>query len=202
MIDQNNLFTTLDAVNYCLRAGGQNGVTTLDNPSRTLQSVLALIQSHDLAVQSRGWSWNRISRKELQPDQDGDIPLPNNTLRVSPAILSRRPRQTISLSSRTKDGQPHLFNSDTGTFAFAHPVVVSITERVAFEDLPPAARLYVAARAAMDYNVASINDPLVAQTQDLAMRNALVTLEQIEDDANNNNNIFAANPALNHSGRY
>lgn len=181
LFDNTQLMSDLDAVNYILISNGHNPVTSVENPNRGLRTVIALLQSADLELQTRAWSWNTIEEWEGVPDANQEIALPDNTtsLSLSPLKPYRGPR---NIAIRRRAGKPFLFNARTGVFTFTTPLFLRVTQRLSFEDIPTAARQYTAAQAANRYNSAHINDPLVRQTQLERIAEARALMDQQEDD--------------------
>lgn len=130
--------TKLEAVNICLSALGQPGVTSLENSVLDAQIASAVVDEVSRDLQTRGWSWN-IERRTLVPASDGYIYLPPNTARVDSTLDSGF--NCVQRGSR-------LFNVTDRTFTFTKSVTVDFFVFLPFEDLSSAAKYYIAVSAA------------------------------------------------------
>lgn len=175
----------LEAVNQCLAAGGQNGVTTLDSPPRYVNTVFSLLSSADIQIQQKEWSWNTIKEYPATRDSNNRIPLPDNviSLRQAENFGGRTPigRKAI-LTIRYIEGVPYLFDMGVGSFEHKEDYVLRLRQRLEFEEMPIAARNVIVAEASLLYNSTNIGDALVNRRLELRRQEAYITLEQIEDE--------------------
>jgi len=198
-IDNTQLLTTLDAVNYVLTANGLSPRTSLQgaNNNRGIQTIISLLSNSDLELQTRAYSWNTIHCWDAVPDANKEIELPDNTTNIKltapnnrvykPGLYYKGPR---NIAIRRRGGKPWLFDATKGIFTFERTLFLKITQRLPFEDIPTVARQYIVAQAANRYNSAHVNDSMVRQTQLERIQEARALLEQAEDDANDNHNTF------------
>lgn len=134
-----NPMTKLQAVNICLSSMGEPPVSTLDSAAPDAQVISDIIDETSRSVQSIGWHWN-IEKYTLSPNTNGELMLPNNTLRVDSVDASF----DIDVIQR---GQ-RLFNRGDNTYTFTAPITVEVFVGLPFDDLPFAAKQYIALAAA------------------------------------------------------
>jgi hypothetical protein len=133
---------------------GQTPVNTLDASGiPDVTRALRYLREALLDVQARGWSWNTDKNYELQPNPDGLIVIPTGALEVDPSdksvtVVVRRNPNTDNLS---------LYNVDDQTFEFDEAVEVDIIWGFAFEDIPQAARTYVAIAASRKFQAQTVS---------------------------------------------
>lgn len=170
----------LDAVNVCLSAIGETPVADIDNSSAPdVSTALNIINEHDKAVQSKGWAFNRDEAMTIQPDANGEIVLPAQTLVVDNAYLG----STGSPAKITQRGN-RLYNRDNHSFSFGgESVQVDIVTRLPFEDLPEVARRYITIMAADQFQGRVQSSLTVARILDRDITLAMAALEAHEDEA-------------------
>ena len=134
-----NPMTKLQAVNICLSSMGEPPVSTLDSAAPDAQVISDIIDETSRAVQSIGWHWN-IEKYTLSPNTNGELMLPNNTLRVDSVDASF----DIDVIQRGL----RLFNRGDNTYTFTDPITVEVFVGLPFDDLPFAAKQYIALSAA------------------------------------------------------
>lgn len=182
--------TELEAVNRMLGSIGQTPVNTLSatgipDVTRALQYLREVL----LDVQARGWSWNTDKDYTLQPDPDGHIAIPNGALEVdasdnTASIVVRRNPSTNDLS---------LYNVDDQTFVFTESVDVDIIWGFSFEDIPQAAKTYVAIAASRKFQAQTVSSAALDgfnQTDEDAAWRRLDRMERRVRDTNS----FRVNP--------
>lgn len=139
--------TELEAVNQCLSRIGETPVNSLKEADLTDDAAAALkklnISSREL--QSKGWHFNTEVR-ELQPDIEGNIYLPKNTLRVDLAQTGYSKCNPIQRGER-------LFDLTTNSYTWAVPVKLKLIVMLSFDELPEAARTCILAQAKYDLYV-------------------------------------------------
>jgi len=133
--------TELEAVNECLANIGQSPVSSISGDIGVDASLaLQLVRSINRELQVQGWYWNIDYDYPLTPNGDKEILLPANTLSVDP-----------SGDDRDKDYVQRgrkLYDRKNRTYLFDEAVDVTITFGLPFDELPEAARRYIAMRAA------------------------------------------------------
>lgn len=181
-----NLSTLLDAVNVCLSAVGEAPVSDIfANESVDVSTALNLITEQDLVVQSSGWEWNRDEELQLNPDTDGNINLPNQTLRVSRAYWTAYPASVCRVTQRGE----RLYDNRRHTFNFEEGVTVDIITRQEFTDIPEVARRYITMLAAQQFQGRSQTSAEVNRILDDDVARALIMLERHEDEVRRHDSV-------------
>lgn len=134
--------TTLEAVNIILAGLGEAPINSLDDPLTSDVAVAAAVLSEvSKELQLEGWAWNTQDDYPLRVNvHNQEIDLPPSLIRVH----FPRPddRELVIRGRRLFDRKNHSF-----TFAPGTTIRATITELLPFDDLPEAARRYVALRA-------------------------------------------------------
>lgn len=172
-------FTLLDAVNLCLRTIGSANVLALDDASLTPDSEAALKTVHDVSIitQSEGWMWNTEMNLVLPVASDGTVTLPANTLKVN--SVSRR--TGLNLVQRGN----RIYDPYQSTFAIGCPVHAKLVVALDYEDVPQAARCYIAMTAARTFASGRMNNQITNQFTELQYEQATARLYEAEDEDNN-----------------
>jgi hypothetical protein len=131
--------TKLDAVNICLSSMGEPVVNSLDGAAVDAQMASDLVDETSRSVQSMGWYWN-YEIHTLSPNVNGEIVLPQNTMRVD-TIESDRATKVVQRGLK-------LFNTVDSTYQFSDPLKVEMYVQLPFDDLPTAAKQFITIRAA------------------------------------------------------
>lgn len=165
--------TELDAVNVCLSVIGESPINTLVGSQNALAaSAQGIIREISRRVQSEGWAFNREDNVELAPNTNGYIIVPLGTLRVD--------ADDVDVVQRG----PRLYNRAEHTFVFTEPVRVSITYGFSFDDLPQAAKDYIAIRAARTMHARTLGSSTIASLTVQDEEAARVVLLQYEEETN------------------
>lgn len=133
--------TELDAINIMLANVGESPVSELDvnNPEIGLASIT--LNQVLREVCGEGWAFNTEHSYPLTPDQDGNIFVPTDALRITGS------RDECYQSETTiRDGR--LYDKRNHTYTFSGTVYVDLVWQYRFEDLPAPFQDYVAQRAA------------------------------------------------------
>jgi hypothetical protein len=136
--------TELEAVNTMLITIGEQPVSSLDNLAGLQDASIArqILSNISRAVQSKGWTFNLDLQVTYTPDANGQINLGSNVLRID---------TTSKVRSATKDIVERggkLYDREKNTSIFTDTVKVDRVIVLNFDDLPEAARRYIATRAA------------------------------------------------------
>jgi hypothetical protein len=136
--------TELEAVNTMLVTIGEQPVSSLDNLAGLQDASIArqILSNISRAVQSKGWVFNLDLQVTYTPDSTGQIILGSNVIRID---------TTSKVRSTTKDIVERggkLYDRENNTGIFSDPVKVDRVIVLTFDDLPEAARRYIATRAA------------------------------------------------------
>ena len=139
-----NKMTELEAVNTMLVTIGEQPVSSLDNLAGLQDASIArqILSNISRAVQSKGWVFNLDLQVTYTPDSTGQIILGSNVIRID---------TTSKVRSTTKDVVERggkLYDRENNTSIFSDPVKVDRVIVLTFDDLPEAARRYIATRAA------------------------------------------------------
>ena len=136
--------TELEAVNTMLTTIGEQPVSSLDNLAGLQDASIArqILSNISRAVQSKGWVFNLDLQVTYTPDTNGEIVLGSNVLRID---------TTSKVRSSTKDIVERggkLYDREKNTSVFTDSIKVDRVIVLNFDDLPEAARRYIATRSA------------------------------------------------------
>ncbi|MGY6517464.1 MAG: hypothetical protein ACXIUZ_02000 [Lysobacteraceae bacterium] len=142
MSDLLSPMTTLDAVNSMLGSIGQSPVNTLDVAGIRDVSIARMhLENASRDVQTKGWTFNTDTQFPMAPDELGEIAVPANVLDI---FVEDR---SLDVVVRTKDGRRCLYDRARHSFTFDRPLKCWVAWLFSFEELPQAARTYIAHRA-------------------------------------------------------
>ena len=136
--------TELEAVNTMLTTIGEQPVSSLDNLAGLQDASIArqILTNISRTVQSKGWVFNLDLQVTYSPDTNGEIILGSNVLRIDTTSKVRKSTKDIV----ERGGK--LYDRENNTSIFTEDVVVDRVIVLNFNDLPEAARRYIATRAA------------------------------------------------------
>lgn len=166
--------TELEAVNLLLDVIGESPINSLSN-SAVVDAVKAKATLSEIsrAVQSKGWHFNTEKDYELVPTVfDNEIQLPANCLRVD-SVGKDRLVDVVQRGSRLYDRRKH-------TFKFDKSLTVDLVVLLPFEELPEAARYYIAVRAARVFQARSVGSDTLYQFTAQDEQQALTDLKKAE----------------------
>ena len=134
----------LDAVNLMLMTIGEYKVNDLTNLAGRSDAAIAkdILNNTSRAVQSRGWTFNTHFDVILAPDTEGQIELGTSILRIDTTSVVRSSQKDI-IERANK-----LYDRQNNTHIFTDNVTVNTVTYFNFEDLPEAARRFIAIRSA------------------------------------------------------
>lgn len=135
----NSQMTKLDAVNICLSSMGEPTVNTLDGAAVDAQMASDLVDETCRSVQGMGWHWN-YERHTISPDVNGNIQLPQNTLRID-TIQEYRTTDVVQRGGK-------LFDVNNASYTFTEPLKVELFVLLPFEEIPFAAQQFITIRSA------------------------------------------------------
>lgn len=173
--------TELEAVNLMLSTIGESPVNTLEDVG-VVDAVVALsiLQMASRQVQLIGWHWNTEEDFPLAPTYpDGEILLPSNTLKVD----TSGDDSSLDLVQRGN----RLYDRVNHTFAVGRTVKVEIVFCLPFDQLPEAARAYIAIRAARQFQEKSVGSETLrafSKADELQAMAVLVDAEAETQDFN------------------
>lgn len=178
--------TKLEAVNECLRAVGMVPVNTIAS-SQVYEVNVALQFVDDVlrTVLEAGWWFNVESEYEIAPDGQNRLAIPSNALRIDPADRHKR------FVERYQDGSPYFYDLEEKSFTgFTEASYkFDVTWSYDFEEIPQAARQYVARRAAREFAERLAGADSVKETVRTAEAEALDRLVEA-DSAHGDYNVF------------
>jgi hypothetical protein len=153
----------LDAVNIILDALGETAVSSLNSGLADAEKAERVLDEQTTDVLEEGWHCNTDFNLQLVPDINGNIGLPNGTLRIDTSGTS------ADVDAVERDGK--LYDREHQTSIFTKPVYVDITYDLGFETLPYRLRKYIAHKAARVYQERTLgsvqlDSPLRADEQD------------------------------------
>jgi len=169
--------TELEAVNECLANIGQSPVSSISGDIGVDAALaLQLVRSVSRELQVRGWYWNTDYDYPLTPNGDKEILLPANTFSVDPTG-DDRDKDYVQRGRK-------LYDRKNRTYLFDDPVDVEIVIGLEFDELPEAARRYIALRAARIFQnrVEGANDPEDRQSEDLAYADLVNEDMRVQDN--------------------
>lgn len=135
--------TELDAVNMMLGTIGESPINSLEGATGVVDAVLAqkILKEVSVQVQEEGWHFNVEKQFVLTPAVPSkNIFLPDNCIEVDATGDDR----LLDVSMRGN----RLYDRTNRTFEFTKSIVCDLVLLFDFEELPQAARHYIAVRAA------------------------------------------------------
>ena len=134
----------LDAVNMMLMTIGEYKVNDLTNLAGRSDAAIAkdILNNTSRAVQSKGWTFNMDFDVVKIPNQNSQIPLGNSVLRIDTTNKVR------SGDSDIVERANKLYDREKNTHIFTENVTVNEVILLKFDELPEAARRFIAVRSA------------------------------------------------------
>ena len=138
--------TELSAVNSILGSIGQSPITAIDdtallNPE--ISFIRNLLEEVSKDVQTKGWHFNTILGKKIEPDSNGNFLIPADAILfdISEGQIDRQ-RDVVR-----KNGK--LYDLIHETDVFTQGFYFDIVSLYQFTDVPPAIQRYIISRAAV-----------------------------------------------------
>lgn len=168
--------TELEAVNDMLAVIGESPVSTLDNAG-FVDAVTArqLLHKTSRSVQTKGWHFNTIDGFVIQPDSNGHLDVPINTLKIDQTPDHDGAVDAIHRGTR-------MFDKKTQSFVFKQPIKFNIIQFLAFDELPEYARNYIYIRAARLFQARMIGSETLSGLTAEEESNAWVELLNAEGE--------------------
>lgn len=161
------LNTRLDAVNLCLSGIGREPVATLETADLDAAMAISVINQTSLDIQNndgKGWWFNREDNWALEPDAQGRITLPNNTLSILEA------RGTFhDVGNRLTVRGNKVYDTDDHTYDLRHAVgkdgriVFRLILLLPYEELPATARSAISWRSRRIFGDDTVGDAQQSQ---------------------------------------
>lgn len=173
------LTTETEAVNSMLAAVGEAPVNTIlgDLPA-AIQIAVDLLHDTSRQVQLKGWNFNTEEEYELARDENNEVQLPANTLKVD--LTTEDP--DIDLVQRGLT----LYDRKNHTYELDENPECTIVFFLEWDELPEAARNYIkikAARIHQDSTVGSESHHRYTQQNELEAHATLMEADAEQEDA-------------------
>ena len=140
------VMTEIQAVNMMLTTIGEQPVSNLDDLAGLQDASIArdILTNTSRAVQSKGWTFNLEFNVSRTPKNNGEIEIGTNVLRVD--SVSKVRSSTSDIVERARK----LYDREKNTHQFTIGETVKIDQVIflPFDDLPEAARRYIAVKSA------------------------------------------------------
>ena len=168
--------TELESVNVLLTTIGEAPINTLSGNQVTDVSVARqVLLEVSREVQSQGWHFNTEYNVKLPPDQFKNINIPADAAQID--------SEDYNLTIR--NGK--LYDMNERTFSFNQSVEVTIVSYLDFEELPDAARKYIATRAARIFADRMTNSETLHRMISRDEQQALIDLKSFEGETASHN---------------
>ena len=144
--------TRLKAVNIALQSAQIATVESLSSGDVDAEVAEGILDENIVEVQTRGWAWNS-EVVTLMPDQNGNIVLPDNFLKVDAVDT------TINVIQRGNK----LYNLDENSFIFSKKIELIVVIGLEFEELPESARRYITYKTARIFQQRTLGEQVLNQ---------------------------------------
>lgn len=164
--------TKLEAVNQMLGTVQDAPVDSLSSGYFQADNALRILNMVSKEVQASDWDFNREDRVTFTPNTDGEIVLPDNTLRATPTYAE------MDVQRRGN----RLYDLKNHTFIFTKSVLLNCVWMFTFEELPEEAGLYITAKAARRFAWQALGSDTIDQQAGQVEREALIRLENYDSE--------------------
>lgn len=181
--------TELEAINQMLSVIGESPVNTVEDTG-IIDAVVArqILNQSSRDTQVVGWHWNtEIDFPLTQSFPEGELLLPPNTLKVDTTGAD----ESLDLVQRGN----RLYDRKNHTFAVKKDVLVEIVLFLPFDELPEAARSYIAMRAARVFQERMVGSDTLWRFNANDELKAWSTLQNAEAEAQDMN-ILSESPSV------
>lgn len=173
-----DLSTKLKAVNVILAGQGETPIDSLDATQSSLaQKAIEVLEETSRSLQAKGWFWNTEDDFPLNPNADGEVYTPVNSMRVS------RPNNGVGDILVVRGQRVYNRTQRTYTFPQGQPITVDMVLYLDWDDVPEFAKqaiIYVAQRR---FQMRELTSTAIDRAIEDDLQNAIATLEQAEDAA-------------------
>jgi hypothetical protein len=178
--------TELDAVNLMMTVIGEAPVSSLSVSGLSEVAIAQQILNEvSRETQEKGWGFNTEDDYELAININGEIVVPPNVLRID--VEESEGLQLVQRGTR-------MYDKENKTYIFTESHKFQLTFMLDFEEIPQAARHYIAVRAARKFQKRMVGSQLLEQfTADDEMM-ALASLQDMDTDVEDYN-ILTRSPA-------
>lgn len=132
--------TFLEAVNTVLRMLGEAPVNSLDGEFGLAQQASDILIDTSRRLQMEGWTFNTDYYKLMLRNQDNEIQVPSNALRVLVADYDHPSLDVVQRGER-------LYDRRANSYTFTVDVRADVTVALDWEELPEHARRYITTRS-------------------------------------------------------
>lgn len=144
----------LEAVNLMLSTIGEAPVSSLEvSGDLNVAEARQMLYNVSREVQTVGWYFNTDENYSLVRNSSGEIPFPSNVLTLD---LSDNNTDLWNLDVTQRGSR--LYNRKGNTYAFTQDLTVDLTWFLPWDDLPQAARQYIAIVAARRFQRRFLGD--------------------------------------------
>lgn len=137
----------LEAVNIILDSIGEAPVSSLESGLPDAEAAETKLNEINKSVQAKGWHQNTEKNLKLSPDDNGNILVSSNYLRVDTTQSSKG----INVAPRTFQAKLMLYNIKKQTYVFTQPLYCDVILLLTFEDLTLELSNYIAYRTARKF---------------------------------------------------
>lgn len=191
--------TDLQAVNRMLASIGQAPVNSLAITGiGDVAKCIAQLAETTRDVQTVGYSWNMDGDYKLTPDPvTGFILFPAGALEVDPTDST----VNVVVRRNPNNGLLNLYDVDNQRFTFPAAVGMTIVWGYEFNDLPPAARSYIATAAARRFQAQTVSSVILDRFNEVDELRAYMLLQRHERRVRDTNSFRASSSLRRWSGR-
>ncbi|CAB4140498.1 tail tubular protein A [uncultured Caudovirales phage] len=170
----------LEAINTMLTSIGEIPVSSITNATTNDVSIAIQILDHvSREVQARGWFFNTDINYSLIPNNNNQIELPANALRVELADGYRR----HDFVERNRK----LYDRVNNTFSITDNVKVNIVFLLDFSELPEVARHYILVRASRIFQDRMLVSSELHKFHEMDELQSYMSLKEAEGDIGRHN---------------
>lgn len=170
----------LEAINTMLTSIGEIPVSSITNATTNDVSIAIQILDHvSREVQARGWFFNTDINYSLIPNNNNQIELPANALRVELADGYRR----HDFVERNRK----LYDRVNNTFSITNNVKVNIVFLLDFSELPEVARHYILVRASRIFQDRMLVSSELHKFHEMDELQSYMSLKEAEGDIGRHN---------------
>ena len=170
----------LEAINMMLSAIGEAPVNSLTTTSELqlptdVAIATSLLDEVSKETQMVGWNFNREREVELSPNSSNEIDIPSNAASIDVEASNAKSKEYIQRGDR-------LYNKTDHTFTITSSLKCTVVYMLEWEDLPQAARHYIAIKAGRRLQDRTIGSELHHTFQATDEMQALIALKEAETD--------------------
>jgi hypothetical protein len=170
----------LEAINTMLTSIGEIPVSSITNATTNDVSIAIQILDHvSREVQARGWFFNTDINYSLTPNNNNQIELPANALRVELADGYRR----HDFVERNRK----LYDRVNNTFTITSNIKVNIVFLLDFSELPEVARHYILVRASRIFQDRMLVSSELHKFHEMDELQSYMSLKEAEGDIGRHN---------------